>query len=85
MEMTEKWMSLERKTLKQRQEAEQFYEKNLMKLIEKDYVERNAEKVYESAKYLIMSVGMSYEPIVLNICLLKPEKILFLCTEQREK
>ena len=36
MEMTEKWMSLERKTLKQRQEAEQFYEKNLMKLIEKD-------------------------------------------------
>ena len=68
MEMTEKWMSLERKTLKQRQEAEQFYEKNLMKLIEKDYVERNAEKVYESAKYLIMSVGMSYEPIVYYFC-----------------
>ena len=32
--MTEKWMKLERKTLKQREAAEQFYEKNLMKLIE---------------------------------------------------
>lgn len=85
VEMTEKWMSLERKTLKQRQEAEQFYEKNLMKLIEQDYINRNAEKIYERTKYLIMSVGMSYEPIVLNICLLKPEKILFLCTEETEK
>ncbi len=34
--MTEKWMRLERKTLKQREAAEQFYEKKLLKLIEND-------------------------------------------------
>lgn len=83
--MTEKWMKLERKTLKQRQAAEQFYEKNLMKLIEQDFIKRNVEQVYEHAEYLIMSVGTSYEPIVLNICLLQPDKILFLCTEKTEK
>lgn len=83
--MTEKWMKLERKTLKQRQAAEQFYEKNLMKLIEQDFIKRNAEQVYEHAEYLIMSVGTSYEPIALNICLLQPDKILFLCTEKTEK
>lgn len=79
--MTEKWMKLERKTLKQREAAEQFYEKNLMKLIEQNYIERNKKKVYENVEYLIMSVGTSYEPLALNICLLQPDKIFFICTE----
>lgn len=80
--MTEKWMKLERKTLKQREAAEQFYEKNLMKLIEQNYIERNKKKVYENVEYLIMSVGTSYEPLALNICLLQPDKIFFICTEE---
>ena len=84
-EMTKKWMSLERKTLKQREAADEFYEKKLMKLIRDDYVQRNADKVYEKVEYLVMSVGTSYEPLVLNISLLQPEKILFLCTSDTEK
>ena len=83
--MTKKWMSLERKTLKQREAADEFYEKKLMKLIRDDYVQRNADKVYEKVEYLVMSVGTSYEPLVLNISLLQPEKILFLCTSDTEK
>lgn len=74
--MTEKWMQLERKTIKQREAAEQFYEKKLMKLIEEDFIRRNAEKVFERIEYMILSVGTSYEPLVLNLQLLKPEKIL---------
>lgn len=83
--MTEKWMQLERKTIKQREAAEQFYEKNLMKLIEENFIERNRDKVYEHVEYLIMSVGTSYEPLALNICLLQPDKIFFLCTKKTEK
>ena len=83
--MTEKWMQLERKTLKQREAAELFYEKKLMKLIEEDFVTRNSCKVYEKVEYLILSVGTSYEPLVLNIRLLRPEKLLFLCTRETEK
>ncbi len=82
--MTEKWMQLERKTIKQREAAEQFYEKKLMKLIEEDFIRRNAEKVFERIEYMILSVGTSYEPLVLNLQLLKPEKILFLCTKETE-
>ena len=41
--MTQEWMQLERKTIKQRQEADSFYEKNLMKLIEQDYQKETKE------------------------------------------
>ncbi len=84
VEMVEKWKSMERKTFQQREEAQRFYEDNLMRLIEKDFVKRNRDKIAETVDYLIMSVGTSYEPIVLNISLLKPKKILFLCTEKTE-
>ena len=83
-EKTEQWMQLERKTMEQRKAAEAFYDNNLMKLIEQDYCSRNEDFVFEQVEYLILSVGTSYEPLVLNIQLLKPLKILFLCTEQSE-
>ncbi len=84
-EKTKEWMQLERKTLEQRKEADRYYDLNLMKLIEEDYIERNSGMVYEKVRHLVISVGTSYEPIVLNIALLKPEKILFLYTDVSEK
>ena len=83
--MTEKWMRLERKTVKQREAAEQFYETKLLSLIEEDFLTRNQEKVYEKVEYLILSVGTSYEPLVLSIRLFRPQRILFLCTETTGK
>ena len=65
-EFTQEWMQLERKTLEQRRQADEFYESNLMALIEEDFIERNQEKVCEKAEYIVISVGTSYEPIVLN-------------------
>lgn len=37
-EKTQEWKQLERKTFEQRQIADEFYERNLMKLIEEDFV-----------------------------------------------
>ncbi|MBQ9334122.1 MAG: TIGR02710 family CRISPR-associated protein [Lachnospiraceae bacterium] len=82
MKKTEEWMKLERKTLEQRREADLYYDTNLMKLIEQDFIERNGDAVPEKVHYLVVSVGTSYEPIVLNISLLSPDKILFLYTEK---
>ena len=82
--MTNEWMQLERKALKQRQIAEQFYDNNLMKLIEEDFIRRNQDKVLEEIEYMVVSVGTSYEPIVLNIRLLRPTKLLFLYTDRSE-
>lgn len=50
LKVTKKWMELERKTLQQRKEAEAFYEKHLMKLIEEDFIERNHKMVYGDAE-----------------------------------
>lgn len=84
VQKTEEWMQLERKTLEQRKVAEEFYYNNLMTLIEADYIERNKASVGEKAKYFITSVGTSYEPIVLNIRLFDPDRILFLYTKKTE-
>ena len=84
IEKTKEWMQLERKTLEQRMEADLYYEKNLMKLIEEDFITRNTAAVIEPVRHLVVSVGTSYEPIVLSIALFSPEKILFLYTEKSE-
>lgn len=80
-ELTAEWMQLERKTLEQRRNAARFYDENLMKPIEVEFVRNNQNMVFEDVEYMVISVGTSYEPIVLDIQLLNPAKILFLCTE----
>lgn len=82
---TEEWKSLERTTFKQREVAEQFYEKQLMKLITKEFVKNNKHLVLEPVKNMILSVGTSYEPLVLSINLFRPQKVLFLYTEKSLK
>jgi len=79
---TEKWMLLERKTYEQRKKADEYYDSELMKLIEEDFIERNRELVRDTVDYLIISVGTSYEPIILSLSLFKPKKVLFLYTEK---
>lgn len=82
--VTEEWMRLERMTLEQRKNAEAFYDEKLMKLIEKEFLKNNKELHISDAEYLIISVGTSYEPLVLSIRFFNPRKILFLCTEVTE-
>lgn len=55
-----------------------------MKLIEKEFLKNNKELHISDAEYLIISVGTSYEPLVLSIRFSNPRKILFLCTEVTE-
>ncbi len=83
--MTQEWMQLERKTLEQRRQADEFYENKLMELIEEEFIKKNKKQIYEKAEYFVMSVGTSYEPIVLNIKLFSPKRILFLYTDLTEK
>lgn len=45
--MVEKGKGLERKTVRQREKAENFYETKLMKLIEEEFIANNIDKVYE--------------------------------------
>lgn len=84
-ELSEIWMAMERKTFEQRKKADKYYEEYLMQPIVEDYKERNSDLVFEQVDYLISSVGTSYEPLILNISLLHPHRILFLYTAETEK
>lgn len=84
-EMTRRWEELERKTDEQRKAADKFYDDNLMKLIEQDFIRRNRGRVLENVDDLVISVGTSYEPIVLSISIFHPKQILFLYTERSEQ
>ena len=55
-----------------------YYETELMQLIVKEFVRNNKRKIFEEVEYLILSVGTSYEPLVLSISLFCPKKILFI-------
>mgnify|MGYP002512755518 CR=1 FL=1 len=83
-ELAEYWKQLERKTAEQRQKAENYYESTLMEPIIQAFVENNREQA-EPVECLILSVGTSYEPLVLDIKLLSPRRILFLYTEKSER
>lgn len=83
-ELAEYWKQLERKTVEQRRKADKYYENILMEPIIQEFVENNREQA-EPVECLILSVGTSYEPLVLNIKLLNPHRILFLYTEKSEQ
>lgn len=84
-ELAEHWKRLERKTAEQRKKAEDYYENTLMEPIVEKFIANNQAQVTEKVECLILSVGTSYEPLVLDIKLLEPKRVLFLYTEVSEK
>ena len=65
--ITQEWMELERKTSKQRQVAELFYEEKLMALVVAEFIKSNKNALKEKVDYLIISVGVAYEPLILSM------------------
>lgn len=84
-ELAEHWKQLARKTAEQRKKAEDYYENILMEPIVETFIRNNRAQVTESVECLILSVGTSYEPLVLDIMLLEPRRVLFLYTEISER
>ena len=82
---TQEWMQLERMTLEQRKKAAEFYDRELLHLVADDYINRNQKRVKRKIQHFVVSVGIAHEPIVLNLKLLKPEKIFFMYTEKSER
>ncbi len=78
----EKWMGMKRETKEHWKKADDYYDKQLFGEITEDYISRQGSKLSEKVMYLVASVGTSYEPIALNISLMKPEKVLFLYTKE---
>lgn len=82
---TEKWKSLPLQTDEERDNATRFYDGEVFPLLKKMFTSKHQSLTKEPVFGLILSVGTSPEPLILSISALKPQRVLFLCTEQTEE
>jgi len=77
------WESMDRSSEESRREAEEYYKDNIMPLVKEKFIRSYSQP--DSCEGLILTLGTSYEPLVLSISALKPEKVLILFTEETRK
>jgi len=82
MKKTIFWREMDRSSEKLRIASEEYYKKELMPLIIEYFIQENAKKISGSCDAMVLTLGTSYEPLVLSISVLKPEKVLILYTDK---
>lgn len=76
------WYAMDRSNNEQRILAEEYYKTELMPLIIDYFIQENTRKIKESCDAMVLTLGTSYEPLVLSISILKPKKVLILYTDK---
>ncbi len=79
------WEKMPRGSQEERNAVEQFYREKIMPLLVETFVARERPKVTREYDGLILSLGESYQPLVLSIATLKPERVFFLVTEKSRR
>ncbi len=74
------WREMDRSTEEHRMLAEEYYKTKLMPLIIDYFLEENF--VQEECDAMVLTLGTSYEPLVLSISALRPKKVLILYTNK---
>lgn len=80
MEKSEFWQAMDRSNDEQRRDAEEYYKKELMPIIIDYFLQKN--KFEDNCDALVLTLGTSYEPLVLSVSALKPKKVLILYTDK---
>lgn len=81
----EKWKNMDRTTDEKKEEAFNFYDKKVFPLVKKIFLSKQENRVKQEYDALILTVGMSPEPLILSIRATKPKRVGLLYTEQTEK
>lgn len=76
------WQSLPRNNAAELQVADDFYDNELMPLALQLFLDRQKEKITKTYFGMILTLGTSWQPLALSIALLKPKKILIMCTQE---
>jgi len=85
MKMKEKrdiWYAMDRSNNEKRMLAEECYKTELMPLIINYFIQENTKKISETCDAMVLTLGTSYEPLVLSISALRPKKALILYTDK---
>jgi len=79
------WEKMPRGSQEERNAVEQFYREKIMPLLVETFVARERPKITKKYDGLILSLGESYQPLVLSIATLKPKRVFFLVTEKSRR
>lgn len=80
-----RWHDWPRSSEEERNKAEDYYCREIMPLLIDVFVAKERPKVKKQYDGMILSLGMSFEPLVLSVMVVKPKKVCFLCTEDSRK
>ena len=75
------WQSLPRNNQEELAVADGFFDQELMPLSLELFLEKQASKVKQDYYGMMLTLGTSWQPLALSIALLKPKKILVMCTQ----
>ena len=75
------WQSLPRNNQEELALADGFFDQELMPLSLELFLEKQASKVKQDYYGMMLTLGTSWQPLALSIALLKPKKILVMCTQ----
>ena len=75
------WQSLPRNNQEELAVADGFFDQELMPLSLELFLEKQASKVKQDYYGMMLPLGTSWQPLALSIALLKPKKILVMCTQ----
>ena len=75
------WQSLPRNNHEELAVADGFFDQELMPLSLELFLEKQASKVKQDYYGMMLTLGTSWQPLALSIALLKPKKILVMCTQ----
>lgn len=59
-----------------------FYEEKILPLLLETFLASERDKATKAYKLLVLSLGMSWEPLVLSISCIRPEKVMILYTSE---
>ncbi|AHV95638.1 TIGR02710 family CRISPR-associated CARF protein [Paenibacillus sabinae] len=76
VQATAQWKLLNRGTEEERRQADAFYKDHILPEVMMHFREKYAHS--ESCENLILTLGTSYEPLVLSILALRPERVLIM-------
>ena len=76
------WYAMDRSNNERRLLAEEFYKTEIMPFNIKYFIQENTKKISGTCDAMVLTLGTSYEPLVLSILILKPKKVLILYTDK---
>lgn len=75
------WQSLPRNNAAELKTADDYFDNELMPLSLERFLESEKNKRQKEYYAMMLTLGTSWQPLALSIALLKPKKILVMCTE----